>query len=97
VERDELPINRSIKFTNEQQQQRRALTNLLCNMELVDYTNFLNTEGGADELTRLENDGVIEVIDNRAVVTPQGRYMLHHMLGGVSAGYNPPPAAAVIG
>ncbi len=91
VDRDELPVHRSIRFTDQQQRQRRALTNLLCNMELVDYTNVLEIEGGADELKRLENDGVIEVVENRAVVTPQGRYMLHHMLGGVAA-YNPSPA-----
>ena len=97
VKRDELPVNRSIRFTDQQQRQRQALTNLLCNMELVDYTNILDTEGGADDLKRLENDGVIEVVENKAVVTPQGRYMLHHMLGGAALGYGPSEATAFTG
>ncbi len=57
------------------------MIDLLCNMELVDYANYIGVQGDDSDLKHLENDGVIQIVEDRAVVTPEGRYILHHMVG----------------
>jgi oxygen-independent coproporphyrinogen-3 oxidase len=88
VERDELPIRDGVQFSASEQQHRRAISGLLCNMELGDYAQHLGLEEHDSDLRHFEQDGLIEVVNGKALVTPEGRYTLHHMLGTV--GYESP-------
>jgi oxygen-independent coproporphyrinogen-3 oxidase len=84
VSRNELPIRGGVMLSEQEQQHRRAMSGLLCNMELGDYAALLGIEEDESSLRHLEEDGVIQICDGKAVITAQGRYTLHHIFGDTS-------------
>jgi oxygen-independent coproporphyrinogen-3 oxidase len=84
VGRNELPIRGGVLLSEKERQHRRAISGLLCNMELGDYASLLGIEGDEGSLKNLEEDGVIQILDGKAVITAQGRYTLHHIFGDTS-------------
>jgi coproporphyrinogen III oxidase-like Fe-S oxidoreductase len=58
---------------------------LMCNMELRDYAALLNSEESSDGrssyLSDYARDGLLTVTPERVSVTPNGRYLLHHIWG----------------
>ncbi len=82
-----LPIRGGIRLSNADQDRRRAMNDLMCNMELQDYTSLMNVDGQGDMLQQLNRDGLVEVSAERVSVTAHGRQVLNQRWGDASPMY----------
>lgn len=80
---DRLPVSNGVHLSNSDIDQRRALNDLMCNMELSQYSAHLfDDESGA--LARLQREGLIERHEDRIAVSEHGRFALHQRWGDSS-------------
>ncbi len=75
------PFRKGVQWSREQRNQRNALTDLMCNLELPN-TEELTRDNGA--LGNLAEDGLVDISEQRITVTPQGRFVLHQLWGDSS-------------
>lgn len=78
LQRAELPIQSGVLLSENQASQRRAMQDLLCNLQVDDYTQLAYDDTSASRVKELEAAGVLQITDHKAVVTEQGRFALHH-------------------
>jgi oxygen-independent coproporphyrinogen-3 oxidase len=79
--RDELPVRGGVALSEREQAYRRAISGLLCNMQLESGSALADFGGAAQDLEALQQQGVLRVEKDRIAVTPEGRIMLHHTCG----------------
>ncbi|MEM6582060.1 MAG: hypothetical protein AAF699_12335 [Pseudomonadota bacterium] len=78
LQRAEFPMQSGILLSEDEASQRRAMQDLLCNLQVDDYTQLAYDETSASRVRELEAAGVLQITDDKAVVTEQGRFALHH-------------------
>ena len=79
LDRGELPIRGGVQLEDSGRKQRKAVNNLLCNMEVQDFGDAMSAEVDQRDVESLEAQGILRREHNRIVVTEEGRYMLHHL------------------
>jgi oxygen-independent coproporphyrinogen-3 oxidase len=72
-----MPIRGGVKLSETEQRRRRALTELMCNLEIEDYSPLFNTESRSDVWQSYVEDGLLAIEEDHMRVTPEGRYLLH--------------------
>ena len=76
----ELPVRSGVLLDEQGQRRRASLNALLCNLELEDVSDVM-PESGTAQLESLAKQGLLRLEGSKAYVTPQGRYLLHHICG----------------
>lgn len=75
----EFPVRGGVRLDARQQRRREAMTQLMCNMSLRDYAALLEIPEGPGSLTEYEQNGLVRITDDGVAVTPEGRFVLHHL------------------
>jgi hypothetical protein len=75
------PFRKGVQWSREQRNQRNALTDLMCNLELPITPELANDNSA---LGSLAQDGLVDISEQRVTVTPQGRFVLHQLWGDSS-------------
>ncbi len=81
VDRDELPVRAGVQLSERGLQHRRAVNGLLSNMHLDGELAPGEGEESALALETLQAQGFLQRGKGSLSVTPQGRYLLHHLAG----------------
>jgi len=81
------PLRGGVSFTSAERERRHAMNDLLCNMELKDYAALACVGEEDGPLALLQANGLVDIQQQRVVVTPQGRHVLHGMWGDASPGF----------
>lgn len=77
----DFPIRGGVHLRAEHRLKRNAIRGLMCNMEIEDYSALM----GSDEATErtwagYATDGLLSITPEAMRLTPQGRYLLPHLL-----------------
>ncbi len=80
IESRGMAVKSGVLLDGKGQRKRASLNALLCNLELEDYAEVIPTEAKQD-IQSLESQGVLRLEGDKAYVTPQGRFVLHHICG----------------
>ncbi|MEM8660926.1 MAG: hypothetical protein AAGF35_08585 [Pseudomonadota bacterium] len=78
LQQEELPIQSGVLLSEEQASLRQAVQALFCNLQVDDYSKLVFDDNSANKMKQLEDSGVLEITNDKAVVTTQGRFSLHH-------------------
>ncbi|MEM8561949.1 MAG: hypothetical protein AAGF57_06920 [Pseudomonadota bacterium] len=78
IQRKELPIHGGMLLSEEQASLRQIIQDLFCNLQVDDYSKLAFDDHSANKMKQLEDSGVLEIANDKAVVTAQGRFSLHH-------------------
>jgi len=85
LERGELPVDKGTPLSEEQRERRRALSDLMCNLQHSSTEPF---DVAHDEtLLALQEEGFVEINAGGVSVTETGRYALHQLWGDASPSY----------
>ena len=80
---DRLPVSNGFHMSPADAEQRRALNDLMCNMELSQYSARL-FEDDSGTIAQLEREGLIERRNDKISVSEHGRFALHQRWGDSS-------------
>lgn len=84
IGRGELPVASGVALPEEARRRQRALSELLCNLELRGCDALLGSSDDPGPLADLAQEGVVCVQDGVACITPAGRVMLHQRIADAS-------------
>ncbi len=73
-----LPVAGGFHLSETDRRRRDAMVELLCNLELRDYTPLLDTSLAKQTWLDLARDGLMEISANALSLTPRGRYAMSH-------------------
>ncbi len=80
------PIRGGIRLSTEQRQQRDAIRELMCNMELKDYSALMDRDESVEATwTGYAEDGLLSITSESMRLTHEGRYLLPHLLASRAA------------
>ena len=85
LERDELPVDKGTHLSEEQRERRRALSDLMCNLQHSSLEPFDAAQDAT--LKKLQDEGFVEIDAGGVSVTETGRYALHQLWGDASPSY----------
>ncbi len=88
IERDELPVRAGVQLSERGMQHRQAVNGLLTNMELEGALEPGEGEDSIRALETLHDQGYLERSDGGISITPEGRYLLHHVAGNSALDLN---------
>ena len=80
----EFPVRGGVRLDARQQRRRDAMTQLMCNMSLRDYAALQDIPEGPGSLADYERNGLVRVNGDAVSITPEGRFVLHHLWGDSS-------------
>jgi oxygen-independent coproporphyrinogen-3 oxidase len=80
----EFPVRGGVRLDARQQRRRDAMTQLMCNMSLRDYAALQEIPEGPGSLADYERNGLVRVNGDAVSITPEGRFVLHHLWGDSS-------------
>ncbi|MEM0954437.1 MAG: radical SAM protein [Pseudomonadota bacterium] len=75
-----MPLRAGVLLDERSQRRRASMNALFCNLETEDINDMM-PEGAAEQLESLQAQGLLRLEGAKAYVTPQGRYLLHHLCG----------------
>lgn len=78
IDRGEFPVRAGVKLSERGQKRRSAVSGLLSNMRVSEQ---MVAEPGELPLQELQDQGYLKREQDNILVTPEGRYMLHHFCG----------------
>lgn len=78
IDRGELPVRAGVKLSERGQKRRSVVSALLSNMQASEQA-VSDSEGPS--LQELQDQGYLKREQDKLMVTPEGRYMLHHVCG----------------
>ncbi len=81
LQQDSFPVRAGVQLSERGMQHRRAVNGLLSNMHLDGGFEPGEGEESVQALETLREQGYLQVDDSRVSVTPEGRYLLHHLAG----------------
>ena len=88
IERDELPVRAGVQLSERGMQHRQAVNGLLTNMELEGALEPGEGEESIKALQTLHDQGYLQRSDGGISITPEGRYLLHHVAGNSALDLN---------
>ena len=84
IQGGQLPLQSGMRVSDEERRRRQAMNDLMCNLELSDYRDLLETDGETGTLAELARDGLVQVTPDKIEVTEYGRFALHQLWGDAS-------------
>ena len=84
IQSGRLPLQSGTLVSEAEQRRRQAMNDLICNLELSDYRDLLETDGDTNTLAELARDGLVQVTSEKIEVTEYGRFALHQLWGDAS-------------
>jgi oxygen-independent coproporphyrinogen-3 oxidase len=85
VKAGELPVRGGVRLSESQRARREAMTQLMCNMQLADYSALLEIDDASPRsIADYEREGLVKISPRGVAVTEQGRFVLHHLWGDIS-------------
>ncbi len=81
IDRDELPVRAGVQLSERGMQHRQAINGLLSNMQLEGDFEPGEGEESAKALETLREQGYLQQEGSGLSITPEGRYLLHHVAG----------------
>lgn len=84
IESGNLPLQSGMLVSEPERRRRQAMNDLMCNLQLSDYRDLLETNGETNTLAELERDGLVQVTPEKIEVTEYGRFALHQLWGDAS-------------
>jgi len=85
------PIRGGIRLSTQQRLQRDAIRDLMCNMELEDYSPLMGCDESVEATwTGYAEDGLLSITSESMRLTHQGRYLLPHLLASRAASFGAP-------
>ena len=84
IQAGQLPLRSGMLVCDAERRRRQAMNDLMCNLELSDYRDLLDTTGETNTLAELARDGLVQVTSEKIEVTAYGRFALHQLWGDAS-------------
>lgn len=84
IESGNLPLQSGMLVSESERRRRQAMNDLMCNLELSDYRDLLETNGETNTLAELARDGLVQITPEKIEVTEYGRFALHQLWGDAS-------------
>ncbi len=81
LDKGQFPIRAGVQLSERGMEHRTAVNGLLSNMELNGWFQPGEGDESVKALETLQSQGFLKLDDNKVSVTPEGRYLLHHVAG----------------